>query len=63
MRVIWMQFERVRSIGLAIGIRLGGGNFDHISTLVCEAVGSIRRANRKASGHKHAFRRSLLRHE
>jgi hypothetical protein len=49
------------TIGLTIGIRLGGGNFDHVGALLCKVVvGPIRRANRKAVAHEYPLRAALL---
>jgi hypothetical protein len=62
MRVVRMQFERIGSIRLTVGIRLGGGNLDHIAALIREMVGTVRCANREAIAHEDAFRTILLRH-
>jgi hypothetical protein len=57
-----MQFERIGSIRLTVGIRLGGSDLDHIAALIREMVGTVRCANRKAIAHEDAFRTVLLRH-
>jgi hypothetical protein len=62
MRVVRVQFKRIGSIRLTVGIRLGGGNFDHIAALIREMVRTVRCADRKAIAHEDAFRTILLRH-
>jgi hypothetical protein len=57
-----MQFERIGSIRLTVGIRQGSGNLDHITALIREMVITVRHANRKAIADEDAFRTILLRH-